>query len=415
MAEPARTGEPAIRALRQELAQASDPQVMRIVATVDALMARGAADDLIAPLRQRLVELRPPRPLRFARLLFHPLDPLIVPAPKWRPDHLTIPRTAVTPIAAHVLRSMAQAGAAIDAGGSGHTDAETDLIARLGQSLWPAAALILAEPDVPDSWSVTELGDTAYRQLAGTISALLAQAPTMDAMCAATANGLLPPRAEAIGEILGRVRAANGNALPMMITLLLTRLPQAAAVLAALQTGLDAPAVQAASDQATGLLLQRLEAAGGVETRIATGSLADSAGAVKDIAALLGSLEKANAPSSRRAQLHAVRDRLDTGCRQRFASELQDDLLLPLGRLASLPDAAQMSALETVARGLRVLETEARKIGGGATYDLLLGKAAAAVESPAVQERLSAADQARLVEILAGSDAALALLGPGSR
>ncbi len=67
-----------IRAVTREVAGADDARVMRIVATVDAMSARGPADELIVPVRHRLAALRPPRPLRFARLLFYPLDPLIV-------------------------------------------------------------------------------------------------------------------------------------------------------------------------------------------------------------------------------------------------------------------------------------------------------------------------------------------------
>ena len=64
---------------------------------VDAMPNRGAADQLIAPLRARLAHLRPPRPLRFARLLFLPLDPLIVPAARWRAAQPAIPRTVIPP------------------------------------------------------------------------------------------------------------------------------------------------------------------------------------------------------------------------------------------------------------------------------------------------------------------------------
>jgi hypothetical protein len=52
--EPIQTRGPPIRALTQELVGADDPQIMRIVALVDAMMLRGSADQLIEPLRQRL-------------------------------------------------------------------------------------------------------------------------------------------------------------------------------------------------------------------------------------------------------------------------------------------------------------------------------------------------------------------------
>ena len=413
-AEPARPHHPEIRALRQELAQASNSQIMRIVATVDAMISRGTADQLVAPLRQRLIELRPPRPLRFARLLFHPLDPLIVPATRWRLGHHAIPRTAVAPMADHVRRAMGDAGATIEAAIAGHTDAETDLIAGLGPSLWPAAALILGDGAIPAVWDSTGLGDATFQPIAAVVSTLLGQGAAIDALCAGTANGLLPPRAEAIGQVLTEVAATNGKALPMLVMLMFARLPRAATLLMEFQAGPHGAAVQVATDQAADLLLRQLDEANGIEIQIAAGSLADCGGTVKGIATLLRSLETANAKSPRREKLRAVRDRLDAGCKARFASGLQDDLLIPLRDLSGSPDTAAISALEATARGLRVLETEGRTLGSGATYDLLLEKAAAALESGAMQLVLSPADQARLVEIIAGSEAALHVLGSRS-
>jgi hypothetical protein len=71
--------------LVRSMAGASERQLLRIVAAVDGMSARGAADELIAPVRHRLANLRPVRPLRFARLVFLPLDHLIVPAANWKP------------------------------------------------------------------------------------------------------------------------------------------------------------------------------------------------------------------------------------------------------------------------------------------------------------------------------------------
>ena len=84
MAAPVtRSLNPAIREASRGLVEARDDQVAQIVAMVDAMPDRGAADHLIAPLRARLARTRPPRPLRFARLLFLPLDPLLA-SSVWR-------------------------------------------------------------------------------------------------------------------------------------------------------------------------------------------------------------------------------------------------------------------------------------------------------------------------------------------
>jgi hypothetical protein len=400
-----------IRALARDIAGARDPQIMRIVAMVDALIERGPADALIAPLRQRLRKLQPPRKLRFGRLLFHPLDPLIVPAARWRPGQTTIPRTALITMAEHVRLTMGSEADAIETRIAGHTGADADLIARLGKSLWPAAARILREARLPETWPTTGLGEAVYRPLADAAATLLDQAASLDGLCAGTANGLLPPRPEAIGAMLSNALAANPAALPMLITLLLVRLPAAASLLSPAHPGPAATAMQAAMDQAADCVLRQLDEEQGTDARIAPGTLADAGAAVGQIATLLAQLDTGALTPRRRAQLHAIRQRLDAGCRARFASGMQEELLMPLGHLGIPPGPAAIAKLESAARGLRVLQTEGRTVGSGATYDRLLTEAADAIKGDTMRDRLSLPDQLRLVEILAGSDAALAMLG----
>jgi len=156
------------------------------------------------------------------------------------------------------------------------------------------------------------------------------------------------------------------------------------------------------------LLLRQLEQQNGLETRIAAGTLADAGGAAARIASLLKHLGLANANAKRCERLWAARRRLAAACQARFAAGLQEQLLAPLSRIGVA--SANVAALEAAARGLRVLETESRAAGNGSTYDLLLGKATEAITADTMRGRLSRTEQLRLVEILAGSDAALALL-----
>ncbi len=410
MTEQPDSGVAEIRALNQAIVVAPDPQIRRIVATVDALAARGQADQLIVPLRHRLAALQPPHPLRFPRLLLHPLDPLIVPVGRWRREQQAIPRAALRPIAEHVRLMMGSDAAAIEAATAGHTTADIDLIIRLGRSLWPAAAKILAGPTIPRSWGATDLGDDAYRPLADLIATLLTEAVALDALCAETAGGMLPPPAESIEAMMDRVAHDNPAALPMTITLLLNRLPDAADLLAGPQAGPAGGKVHAAMDQAADLLLGQLDRPAGTETRIATGSLAEAGAAVSRMVILLEHLRTANLKPRRRERLRAVRQRLEAGCRTRFSSGLQDEVLAPLRDPDTELDPAAITTLEAAARGLRVLETEARVMGSGASYDLLLGDATEVIKRIALRDRLSLVDKLRLIEILGGSDAALALL-----
>lgn len=121
-----------VGAVTRDVAGAPDSQALRIVATVDAMTVRGPADELIAPLRRRLAILRPPRPLRFTRLLFHPLDGVIVSAAQWRPGQDAIPRTALVPLAECVRHAVGAQAKGIDGAIRGHTTSETALVATQG-------------------------------------------------------------------------------------------------------------------------------------------------------------------------------------------------------------------------------------------------------------------------------------------
>jgi hypothetical protein len=407
---PKQVGATELRALSRDIAEAGEPQIKRIVAHVDAMANRGAADALIEPLRQRLRLLRPPRPLRLARLMFYPLDPLIVPGSRWLPGRTTIPRSALTAITERVRQAMGPEAQAIEAEIAGKTTADAGLITALGRPLWPAVARILLEANVPEGWEATGLGDVAYRPLADSIAALLTQAAPLDRLCAETANGLLPPNPEKVGFMLRHIAGTCPAALPMLIALLLVRLPQAAASIR-LDGGPDAAAIEMAFNQATDRVLRQLEEEDGTEALIAAGKLADAGAAAARIAKLLEQLDTGHRTPQRREQLRSLRQRLDASSRARFTLGLQEEFLMPLQNLGNPPDPAAIRDLEAAARGLRVLEMEARAVGSGASYDFLLRQATATVKDGALRDRLAVVDQARLVEVLAGPDAAFEMMG----
>jgi hypothetical protein len=400
-----------IRALTCAIVSGRDPQIMRIVALVDAMMQRGRADLPIEPLRARLATLRPPPPLRFDRLMFRPLDLLVVPATRWRPGRQAIPCTAVVAMGEHVRLTMGEAAEAIGAEIEGHTTAEVEMISRLGRSLWPAAAAILAAGSaIPEAWEATQLGDIHYRPLADIVSTLLAEAAGIDLLHAKVATGVLPLEQETIEGMLGRTARANEAALPMLIAVLLDRLPQAAELLLKMQKNPEGSAIQAAMDDAAEVLLRALDQEDGTNASIAGGTLADAGAAVRRFAVLLKHLDGRNAKPRRRERLRALRQRLEADCKARFALGLQDELLAPLLHLGVAPAPAEILVLEVAARGLRVLEIEGRGVGSGSIYGMLLGMAAEAIKDPAMRDRLSPIEQRRLVEILVGPDAALAML-----
>ena len=363
-----------IRDVRRDIAEASNPQILKIVAAVEAVENRGQADELISPFRSRLTTLQPPRRLRFSRLLFHPLNPLIVPAARWRPGKSLIPRSVLVTVAEHVRSAMGEEAVSIAAKIDGRTTHDTDLINRLGHRLWPAAAKVLARSPPPEDFKQTGLNAAQFQGLAIDIAALLSQAPALEALCAETENGLLTPAPEAVHAILRGVAAISEFALPMIVSLLLMRVPEAGSFL-------DQPAgskptpVTKALDQAADLLIEQLEEEG-PEMRVAAGAMETAGVAVRQMAVLLTHLENNSRKPARKAQVSQIRGRLDAACKARFTTALEQELLAPLRDLASSNRPMSLAALEAAARSLRVLETEARAAGSGRVYDSLLGQVA---------------------------------------
>jgi hypothetical protein len=78
----------AVNDIRRSLAATENEKLKRVVAVLDTMEVRGSADHVLNAIRPRLHQLRLPRPLRFARLLFMPLDTLIVNVSKWKQSDL---------------------------------------------------------------------------------------------------------------------------------------------------------------------------------------------------------------------------------------------------------------------------------------------------------------------------------------
>jgi hypothetical protein len=168
-------------------------------------------------------------------------------------------------------------------------------------------------------------------------------------------------------------------------------------------------ALRLAGDQAIELLLDQLETPGSIETQLGRGNLMQSAEVVRRIGLLLREAEAAGA-RDQHARLATLRRRLEETCHARFAAGLATDVV---GRLivAEEPfDASSIDQMEAAARGLRTFETEARALGGGAGYDALLHQAADTVRGVPGSGALGTVQRIRLVEILAGPEAALAML-----
>jgi hypothetical protein len=409
-----RSTNPAIREVARGLADAGDAQILKVVAMVDAMPERGAADQLIAPLRSRLARLRPPRPLRFARLLFLPLDPLIVPAARWRLDQPAIPRTAIPLLAVAVKAALGPLGRTVAAAIEGRTTHDLDVIEQAGNVLWPGAAGLLMDLQCPENWETTGLGVPAYKPLALRIGALLFQSGPLRRMMADAARGLVPPETGAVRAMFEDAIGREPDVQPMLIALLLARIPEAGAVLAQVAAVLGsrtAVLMRHASEQAADMLLDQLEAPGGAEGQLGGEDLAEAGATVRRLTSLLKVLDGEATTRERRERLNDVRQRVRAGCEALFTERLTSDLIEPLRAFGAGPGAEVLAELETAARGLRVLETEARRAGDDKTYDMLLGRTADMVREMIERGGMDRTGGLRLMEIVAGPDVALALLG----
>src|SRR3954447_6983173 len=110
---------PIERQLGRDLHAATDAQLSQVLAVIDAMPSRGAADELIAGLRPRIAKLRPGRPVSLTRVLFAPMDPLIVSPRKWRAGAITPPRSILPFVSKPVLAKLATLRAELEVSLSG--------------------------------------------------------------------------------------------------------------------------------------------------------------------------------------------------------------------------------------------------------------------------------------------------------
>jgi hypothetical protein len=390
--------------LRQDVLDADNARILRIVQVVDALPVRGEADALIAPLRSRLAVLRPARPLTLTRLLYLPLDPLIVARPHWRAGSPGIPRTLLQPLASLVTEKLGPVAAQVQARIAGRDTSATELVAAAGAVLWPDAADVLRQCHPPATFaSAAAIGAEQVTPLLRAMAALL------DHGAALYRLGLHPDAAAdpTLAETLLAAAVRDGAAaMDMMLALLLAQTTDAGQVLRlaedlASRSGLPAP------ERALDFLLGAYAEGDAASERIPAG-----AAAMRRVAILLDGMERQPGQRPpRTAKLERVRRRLNGACRERF--EVAADTLARMlpdagkaGAAAAPPGDAEVEGIEAAALELRRLEAVGRRVGGAGFDDTPLRRAA---ERLAAAGSLPPVDRLRLAEILLGPDAALAL------
>jgi|GEM_PF-1744302 len=406
-------GQPNLRALRSELLDADDSKIMRIAEVLDEAADPSLNQTILDPVRARLALLKPSRPLRFTRLLFIPLNPLIVPARDWRPEEATVPRTALTSISNTVRAGLENERIPIDKVISVRKAGTTQMISLAGEVLWTPAAEILATAPPPVDWAETGLHPSAYPPLARAIAAVLRRAPQLRCLVRDAEIGALESNADILNDLLRDIGDESPEGCDMIARLILVQSPHMAPLLrrsvSSTQDLAEKAMLHQAVDRGVEHLLTDMENGTGFTEAIERGALAHVGGEVRRIAALLREIGHDASAAKHRPRLKPIMERLDQACRARFADGIRDGLITPLA-LASTPlDGVDQTRLETTARNLRTLETAARLVGSPASYDALLQRAAETVCAAAADGTLSSVRTIRLVEILSGSEAAEAL------
>jgi hypothetical protein len=409
--QPAGVTTKPIREVRRSLARARDEQLTRAVALVDNLQERGAADNLLAPLRARIAELRAARPLNFSRLLFVPLDPLIVPAPRWSVASPSIPRTAIAPLSQMVERRLGPAAQPIQEAIAGRLADDAAAVATGGALLWAAAAEILKQAPMPSDWSAAGLPPASYAQLVSSIAFLLEHALTVQRLVADTERDR-PAAMETIQNLLAASTNTSPWARAMLVALLLARLPRGELLREVLyrSASLSKQGGRAVLDCAVNFVLEGLETRGGIEGPFAGIELAQASDEVGRLATLLDQLATHAANPDRRRRVEGLRRGIDESCRRRFEKGLTQELLEPLKALPADADPMVLTAFEETARDLRRLEFAARQVTDASAYEPLLRRTAQAIKEQVNSPALTIADRVRLVELLAGSEEAIAML-----
>ena len=388
-----------LRTVARALRDAPAAQVREAVAMIDALAERGAADALIAPLRGRLRQLGVPRRLGFVRLLFLPLDPVIRDPAGWRAEQAAVPRSALAPLGAAVQAALAEQVGALRAGIAAGI-AGPDLVDRFGPPLWTAGAEVLralpAATAPPPGWEATGLPEVCLAPIATACACVLGAETVLRAAIDR------PDGPAVMARVLAATAAAGPDCLALLTAVLLGRCAAPTGLLALLAraAATAGPGAHAAVDRALTAVFERLEREAGAGL---------SATAADQAAGLLAAVAAGTSPHQQ-ALGQATQLRLDAACRARLETELAAQVLAPLRDLPDQAGAAAVAGIEHTARALAGYAAAARQLGNPDRYDRLLRDAAAAVRAPAGAPALTLIDRVRMVEILAGPEAALALL-----
>jgi len=315
-----------VRALRDELRDADDGKIRRVLAIVDEAADPTFNQKLLGSLRPRLAMLRPARPTRFARLLLMPLDSLIVPAPAWRPGEPVLPRTILASVIETVRAGLGGDTGVIDKIIAGCGRDEALALTRAGEALWPRAAEILAAAPLPAGWPETGLRPEIWPHLAQSIAAVLRRASQLRRLARDQELGAVELDEDQVNVILRHTAGEPPEACAMIVHLILVRAPHAAQLLRRIVSSNRSPAekivLRQAIDRAMERMLSGMEVPAAFTHDIGVAGLAGATAQLRQMTTLLREIEQRY--QRRRSAVAAAGDSRDVGRRVPYAVRQRD-------------------------------------------------------------------------------------------
>ena len=405
-----------------KLTKTADSRLLKVVALIDRAGQRGPVARLLDPVRPRLAALQPPRPATLERVLVLPFQDLLVAAEDRWPGRRRISRALLPELVRTVLIGLdAPLACELCAELSDREMRAAAPILAVGVRLWPEAAKLLRA-------SAVQLDQDRAAQLGGAV-ALLALGPSL-----VPAVWQLPARpmttlpdgtATMLAPIVASARHAGPDSLMWLLELLLARSLASDLVLDLIQ----APAfglAPAEREACTGSLVHdRIIAMRRTANRLRDAVARSTAEIVDQLVELVADLEALDTrwvdSTGDRQQLEDVRTATADLVTRRLERTVGGDLIKgfeALGGPAGADDDA-VEQLEQAARSVRRLGLAGAQLGLtkpsrdlfqpylDAYRERFRSQASAASDAG---KTASSLEQIRIVEILFGSDTAMALL-----
>lgn len=295
---------------------------------------------------------------------------------------------------------------AIEAGCIDRSMDDEAAVATLGARLWLAAG-VATLPHAGTAWDRAGLPRDAAEPIVALAAALWRHGEALRVARRAACDG---PSEAVLRATLGPI-VTEGPAALAAATMLLLREAAAPARVAWVAGGFAPVVVRLAETALCDLLFAHAAA---VASATSLGEIAEYA------EALVGRVENADAydppvgREERRRNLAAIRGEAAAACRSRYEVGLRFDLLRAATNIVALPhraDDAAVRRLEASARDLRRIEAAGRRLGECSAFDRaradITPKLLALANGGSGLTRI---EVARVVEIIAGAEAALHLV-----